>query len=224
MNKTRTSIMCLSGLAGLCLAAGQASALDADPPDAFGGAPVTMLLGNSGGFPTIAWQQRSGGPCFFTTVGNELGLFEATRVFGSSGGDDMRVVASDQVFCGVQFTPLLFAGHDLAILGEGGEDQLFNFTGGGVGLHGGAGNDRLFSFAPVGFDSGNAGDDVIFNLSMGVNNTVVGESGNDCMHDANGVAFAFDCGRDNGRAVPPVPVNEKNCHAVVDSCAQLGVR
>jgi hypothetical protein len=223
MNKTRASIMCLSGLAGLCLAAGEASARDAVPPDEFGGEPVNMLLGDRMGVPTIAWQRRSGGPCVFETVGNIFGLTEDLRVFGSSGGDDMRVVAGDQIICDEMYGSLTLAGHELAVLGQGGDDQIFNFTGGFVGTHGGAGNDRLFSFAPEGFDDGNDGNDVVFNLSSGMSNTVLGERGNDCMRDANGVAMFFHCGPDGGRAVPPVPVNQRDCRPV-DACVELGAQ
>jgi hypothetical protein len=128
----------------------------------------------------------------------------------------------DQQACGgVIFTELSYNGHFLDLVGLLGDDRLIGFTGGETDLHGNDGNDTLISFNPGGRLVGNRGSDYLFNLSIGLRNTLLGGEDNDCLRDDNGATEFFEC--QSGELdieVRPVPVNSRGCEFTRNECPE----
>jgi hypothetical protein len=219
MTKLGSITLSLAVCVGVATAAGQAQAIQTRTSP-FGSSAVTAVIGNSGGIPTIAWSRNSDGTCDFTTdIGDIAGLVDDFQVHGSSSADSLHIAAGDQMFCGILIGALAYDGHFLDLVGQLGNDQLISFNGGDTWIYGNGGDDTVVSFNPGGYAEGNDGHDIVFNLSAGSSNTLLGGPGDDCLHDQNGAAMFFNCEAGAFDAQSrPVPAGARNCEFTVDAC------
>jgi Ca2+-binding RTX toxin-like protein len=141
----------------------------------------------------IAWQNTTTGACSWHNLGPAGGLSDNTRVFGDAAVDLIHVASSTVSFCGYTFSPLVYNGHYLDIYGNGGNDFLSSGTG-DTWIYGQGGDDWIWFSNPNGRLYGGTGNDQVMSDGTGGAESLYGESGNDCLRDANRVYNRVDCG------------------------------
>jgi hypothetical protein len=199
----------------------------------WGNSPVFAVIGSyivptSPPAPTIViqivqWLRVSDGACVATQVGSASTLFDDYQIHGTTGADFFALVEFDggETFCGKRMYPLVYGGHYLDILGNGGNDRLKNATDGDTWLDGQDGNDRLYSENPIGTEYGGPGDDsVIFWGPSGSTATLLGDAGSDCLADIVGTSSTMNCGSgsDKYQILSRPPSGAVSCETPVNSC------
>jgi hypothetical protein len=142
---------------------------------------------------------------YFFAASAQTALSTDVDVYGSGNDDLVVVVVAPTVTpCGLM-RAVNQNGYGLAALGGAGNDALRGGVSLGTVLCGQSGNDIVDITADFGIASGGSGDDFVTAISpLATREALFGESGNDCLYDANLSASILSGG--SGRDVSPLYV------------------
>lgn len=122
-------------------------------------------------------------------------LFDIFYVFRSTGSASGYCDTGGGMWTSGTWTAPMMNGNSMTLFGAAGGDLMYG--GGGsseIFLLGQDGNDQLFQYSSDGALYGGAGADDLIGYSSGNYDYLFGQSGLDCLYDNTNTASAFNCG------------------------------
>jgi hypothetical protein len=148
----------------------------------------TSYVGMINGVPTAVLKNQSNG-CSQHILTPGWGLQDDVFLVGTRSSDTIFIVSSSTSFCNLTIDPLDTNGNYLGVLGDTGDDWLWNF-GISAEMYGQEGNDTLVDFSG-GYISGGLHNDFLY----GVNGTDAdGSAGDDTFCPASNQTLASAIG------------------------------
>lgn len=135
----------------------------------------SAIIGMVGSSAKIVFSPGGGGSCSIITINASGGLVDTTEIHGTAANETIVALGGNTTICGQAMTPLITNGHQLRMMGFGGNDVVF---GGFIGLtFGGDGDDWAGTDRAPGTASGGKGNDLVY--SSAATATLNGDAGND---------------------------------------------